>query len=181
MLARNLNENPGISWAGTAEEDAAYRTSVYGTGVWGKSTAQGFNLSQWFTDQGIDGDHSYYRYAQIRGLGDAGFRAGAGNVDIGTSFGRNEIQDLYQYSGSQPADTVPVAAQNITTLTAKGLDTWGRPLPAGFKTPEQAAAKRLAGVTGGMSGGDGGPGMLSTDTMIGSELTLSKDETLGNK
>lgn len=177
----------GILWAGTAEEDAAYRTTIaapnhmaYDRGT----TAQGFNLTQWFTDQGIAGDHSYYQYAKIRGLTDDQFKAGVGGeayLNAGFAYGNNDLSNLYSYGGTNPADQVKVAPQNIVPISDLGIDTWGRPLPAGYQTPGEMAAKRLAGSTGGQSSSIGGGGAAAGPESQTSPLALGKLEPLGKK
>ncbi len=182
-MVASIQPNNGVSWAGTAEEDKAYRNPTGG--------GYGFNLQQWFTDQGIEGDNSYYRYAKIRGLGETGFTSGAGGpttdagmayLNLGYAYGSNTpISELYTYSGTGYGDVFKMPAQNIVSLGQLGIDTWGRPLPAGFQTPEQMAASRLVNQSGLGESAGGGAGILSSTTPTGSDLALSDEETLGLK
>jgi len=148
MVVRIAPLLQGIQWAGTAEADAAYRTTY--TASNGVSTVQGFNLEQWFQDQGITGDHSYYRYAKIRNLNQDQFEAGVGGHGAllnGFAYGSYNLSNLYSYAGTNAADQVKIPPQNITPISSLGIDTWGRPLPAGYKTPGEMAALRQAGIT----------------------------------
>jgi hypothetical protein len=111
--------NIGIPHQWTDQRDAAYRTpnsygkmpnGAYGGGARQASSSEmafgqqpvgvGFNLKQWFTDQGVTdpSQQTYYRYAALRG------------IPVG--------QEQYNYFGESGT------GQNPYTYSGAGADNW---------------------------------------------------------
>jgi hypothetical protein len=137
--------NVGIPHKWTDERDAAYRTpnsygkmTAYGPrnevfsspeqtglgGAPGNAYGVGFNLKQWFTDQGVTdpSQQTYYRYASLRGIpiGEEQYAyfGGASPSYFGAGAGENP----YAYSGAG-ADNWKMNPQNMATdlkLAANG-------------------------------------------------------------
>jgi hypothetical protein len=124
-----------------------------------KGLAGGFDLKQWFTDNNISGDQSYYRYAQIRKIDPALAQAQM------QRFG----QAAYTYAGDpEKGDNWGAGPQNVTPL---GVDSNGYPLGAANIQAQQSADAMRQARARGMSTGGGGtlasPLNLHVPTLLG--------------